>query len=59
MGKWAKKSCLNMISKDTFLRHNCITVEYIFLTQIWSGECNNYLFKVKNSYCVCRDFFEH
>ena len=40
MGKWAKKSCLNMISKDTFLEHNCKRLEYIFLTQIWFGECN-------------------
>ena len=26
---------------------------YIFLTQIWFGECNYRLLKVKNLFCVC------
>ena len=33
-----------------------IAMQYIFLTQIWFGECSLWLLKVKNSCCVFREF---
>ena len=31
-------------------------IHYKFFNQIWFGECNYWLLKVKNSCCVCREF---
>ena len=47
------KLVLNHVGINSFLVY---IVHYIFLTQIWFGECNSRLLNDKNSCCVCRKF---
>ena len=59
--KIKKDDIFGLLSIITFFSalQNIINVynKYIFQTQIWCGECNEYLFKYKALYCLWQEFF--